>query len=186
MTPTQLATLKAAILAETDPTFVGYRTNGQTTLMADWYNQPHATVKAWNRQAVWQDIANAIDFAKYTPSSANTPTDTAGTNRLLAILIKLAVQQNMLLMTQTSFDAVDTGNRAALMDTVTQVPSGASGNTVNPGGPQGSLVAAVITRPALRGEVVFGGTDVAEGSVTAKVLNREGQVTDTDISAALA
>jgi hypothetical protein len=38
MTPAQLATLKTAIAAEADPTFVGYRTNGQTTLMADWYN----------------------------------------------------------------------------------------------------------------------------------------------------
>ena len=38
LTPEQLVILKSAILAETDPTFVGYRTNGQNTLMAAWFN----------------------------------------------------------------------------------------------------------------------------------------------------
>ena len=38
MTPAQLATLKAAILAETDPAFVALRTAGAEQPMADWYN----------------------------------------------------------------------------------------------------------------------------------------------------
>ena len=38
MTPVQLATLKAAILAETDPAFVAARTAGAEQPMADWYN----------------------------------------------------------------------------------------------------------------------------------------------------
>lgn len=38
LTTQQLQTLKAAILAETDPTFVEYRTNGQTPLMSEWLN----------------------------------------------------------------------------------------------------------------------------------------------------
>jgi len=38
MTPQQLTTLKAAILAETNAEFVGYRTNGQNGLMAQWLN----------------------------------------------------------------------------------------------------------------------------------------------------
>lgn len=40
----QLQTLKAAIAAETAATFVTYRTNGQTDLMAGWYNQPSTFV----------------------------------------------------------------------------------------------------------------------------------------------
>lgn len=40
LTESQAATLKAAILAETDPEFVGYRTNGQNGLMAEWFNRP--------------------------------------------------------------------------------------------------------------------------------------------------
>lgn len=186
MSPAQLAALKAAIAAETDPTFAGYRANGQTTLMASWFNQAHATVRAWSRAASWQDIANAIDFSKYTPTPANTPTDTPGTNRMLGILVKLAVQQNMLLMTQVSFDATDLGNIDALLDTVTQIPSGASGNTVNAAGVQGVNVAVQLTRAAKRGEAVFGGNDVTKGTVTAKQLAWEGDITDADISAALA
>ena len=38
LSPQQLQTLKAAMLAETDPAFVEYRTNGQTPLMSDWLN----------------------------------------------------------------------------------------------------------------------------------------------------
>lgn len=38
LTPAQLATLKAAIAAETDVAFVEYRTNGQTGLMAAFFN----------------------------------------------------------------------------------------------------------------------------------------------------
>jgi len=39
MTPEQLATLRDAILAETDPEFVEYRTSGATGAMAGWFNQ---------------------------------------------------------------------------------------------------------------------------------------------------
>lgn len=57
----QLQTLKAAILAETDPTFVEYRTNGQTTLMASWFNLPHPTAIVW-RSAVTKDEIYANGF----------------------------------------------------------------------------------------------------------------------------
>ena len=40
LTTQQLQTLKAAILAETDPEFVTYRTNGQNNQMAEWLNRP--------------------------------------------------------------------------------------------------------------------------------------------------
>ena len=38
LTPAQLTTLKAAILAETDPTFVALRVATNETGMAAWYN----------------------------------------------------------------------------------------------------------------------------------------------------
>ena len=44
MTPSQLTTLKSAILAETDPAFVALRTAGAVGAMADWYNQPSTFV----------------------------------------------------------------------------------------------------------------------------------------------
>lgn len=44
LTPAQLATLKAAIQAETDPAFVTARTFGQTSVMRDFYNAPSTFV----------------------------------------------------------------------------------------------------------------------------------------------
>lgn len=44
LTTQQLQTLKAAIAAETDPTFVANRNNGDTGAMAAWYNEPTATI----------------------------------------------------------------------------------------------------------------------------------------------
>lgn len=62
LTTAQLQTLKAAILAETDPTFVTYRTNGQTGLMAAFFNvQASPAFYVW-RSAYTPDLkAAAID-----------------------------------------------------------------------------------------------------------------------------
>lgn len=186
LTAPQLALLKTAINSETDPEFVGYRTNGQPSLMAEWFNRNHASVKAWDANASWEAIQNAIDYAKYTPSVANMPTDTPGLCRLVGILIKLTVQQNMLIGMQSRVDATDGGTVDALLDTVIQVQSGASGATTSPGGASGVNVANALTRPATRAEAVFGGSDVVKGTVTAKVLSRQGPLNDEDIQAAQA
>lgn len=64
LTTGQLTTLAAAIAAETDPEFVAYRTNGQTTLMAGWYNQPSATA-AWANAAERAVLFEATNVAKF-------------------------------------------------------------------------------------------------------------------------
>lgn len=186
LTTPQLQALKAAINAETDPAFVGWRTNGQVPLMAGWFNGAHPTAKAWDKNASWEAIQNAIDYAKYTPGIANMPSDTAGLCRLVGVLIKLTVQQNLLIGMQSRVDATDGGTIDAILDGVVQVQSGAGGAIVAPGGANGVNVANAMTRAATRGEAVFGGSDVTKGTVVAKVLTREGQLTDEDISAALA
>ena len=43
LTAAQLATFRTALLAETDPELVTYRTNGQTGLIAEWYSKPAST-----------------------------------------------------------------------------------------------------------------------------------------------
>lgn len=186
-TPNQLTTLKAAILAETDPAFVQSRAVGDATGMAKFYNAAHATQKAWNKVASWAGVFNAIDGAKYTPTTGNVAaaTDATATKQLLVNLIKLQVQQNMLLAFN-SVDARDSGNVDALLDTVTAVYTLSGNNTVSPGGASGVNVANQLTRPATKGEVVFGGNDVTKATVTAKVLAWEGSVTADDISAAQA
>ena len=103
--------------------------------MADWYNLPHDSVKGWNKSAPWGPVYNSIDGAKYTPSLAAVAaaTDATATKQLLVNLIKLTVQQNMLLALQ-NVDARDSGNVDALLDTVTAVYTLSGNNTVSPGG----------------------------------------------------
>src|SRR5574343_80661 len=58
LTTAQLQTLAADIAAQTDPTFVGYRTNGQPALMASWYNQP-STFVCWRTDVRAEESGNA-------------------------------------------------------------------------------------------------------------------------------
>lgn len=185
----QLATLKAAIAAETDPTFVTARNVGDQTGMANYYKQPHATAKAWNKAAQWRPIFTVIDGAKYTPSitNVNAAADATATKQLLTTLVKLTVQQNMLMAFTGFFDARDSGNVDSLLDSVTSIYTLSGNSTNSPGGAGGVSVAQQLVRPALLGELLFGGTDVTKATtVTAKVLNWEGSITADDIAVALA
>lgn len=183
----QLQALKAAINAETDPAFVGYRTNGQVPLMRDWLNGAHPTEKAWNKAASWGPIFAAIDGSLYTPRPAqvNAATDATATKMLLVNLLKLTMQQNYLLAMQT-VDAVNPDVRAALIDQVTDTYTLNGTNRTHPGGLGGADIAPFLARAATRAEVVFGGATSVTGGVTARTLTREGPLTDEDISAALA
>jgi hypothetical protein len=64
MTPQQLTTLKAAILAELDPAFVLLRQANDETGMAAWYNSP-STKTIW-RSSVTQDeiMQNGFDWVR--------------------------------------------------------------------------------------------------------------------------
>jgi hypothetical protein len=71
LTTQQLATLKAAILAETNATFVGYRTNGQTGLMRDWLNKDKTpAVNAWRTDVQPQESDEATPWTAFDALSA--------------------------------------------------------------------------------------------------------------------
>lgn len=66
LSPAKLTTLRNAINAETDPTFVTYRTEGASQLMADWFNVAATpTENAWRKvceRATLDDRANYAIF----------------------------------------------------------------------------------------------------------------------------
>jgi hypothetical protein len=64
LTTQQLTTLAAAINAETNATLVGYRNNGQTTMIAEWYNATSNT-DAWNKAVTQSALFDATDIAKF-------------------------------------------------------------------------------------------------------------------------
>lgn len=175
-------TLRAGILAQTDPEFVALRQAGSTGLMSEWLNKPHASELAWNKAAPWGPMFDQIDGALYTPTPTNVSNaaDPLATKLLLVNLCKLTLQQNMLLANPT-VDARTEGTRNAILDTVTGVYTLSGTNRNNPGGANGAAVAAKMARPATRGEVIFGGATAQAGGVTARVLAYEGSITDNDV-----
>jgi hypothetical protein len=155
MTPQQLTTLKAAILAETDPTFVTYRTNGQTTLMADFYS-----VEATPAFYVWK--------ATYTADEIATGIDN-GITQLDALTA--SKRDSLLWWAQRPHDMRTPASQAAVNDLCS------SQNTLK------AAVLDNGKRKVNRGERLYctgTGSLAVPGSTTF-----EGRVSDTDISAAL-
>lgn len=66
MTPQQLTTLKAAILAETDPAFIVMRTANDETSMAGWYNSPTSPAFVVWRNVVSRDELQNLDAFNWT------------------------------------------------------------------------------------------------------------------------
>lgn len=62
LTPQQLTTLKAAILAETDPAFVQYRTDGNNGAMTQWFNEQASPAFTVWRTALTRRQATAEGF----------------------------------------------------------------------------------------------------------------------------
>lgn len=158
LTTTQLQTLKAAISAETDPTFVGYRTNGQTGLMAGFYNTASSPAFiVWKTRVTIADTGPAFNGAEWAGMTS------ANHTRL----------SDVALWTSQGYDASKADIRAMFND----IWSGAGGVTTR------ANLLALWKRTALRGERLYvtgTGSDATPG-----ILVFEGNITDTDISKAL-
>lgn len=139
----------------------------------------------WRTDASVQDIINAIDWAKYTPTDSGLESDTpalaaAKTNRLLSVQTK---QMNLQLMLQgrDSLDCSKPNIRTGLRDCVIQVPTGTGGAMTQPGGPNAGTVLAACIRKANRGESLFATIQATTGATTAYLLTFEGLVTLEDV-----
>lgn len=180
----QLATLRAAILAETDPAFVALRNAGATAAMADWYNQPTAPAQAaWDSAAPVDRVLNQVDQAAYTP--ADTADGTAlYTNRTLLAQTKLMVLQNLTLARQ-AIDARLATVRKSLRDAVINLPTAAGGGNQQAAGASGALALVACTRTLSKAEALFVTGSATTGTVTAALVSWEGVLTDADVVAAL-
>lgn len=179
---TQITTLKAAILAETNPVIVSARTEGATGAISDWYNLP-STVKAWRTNVPVTDIEDAITWSNYTPNDA--PDGTAlYTNRMLNAQSKQFNLQNMKLGKEY-INASKTNVRVGLQDAVTKLYTGVAGAIVSAGGVNGKTVLDACTRFATNGEVLFATVDATTGPTTAKLFTYEGNISNEDVVIAL-
>jgi len=153
LTPAQIQTLKAAILAETDAEFVALRSAGATGAMGEWYNVAINPVqKAW----ITNQPPQATDDA---PSYSTFDSIAAGKRDSWGFFL--------------SYPRDFT--RAKIRAWVTDV----WGNATAASNAEAILQAA--TRNATRGEIVFGGTTRTTGTVAALDLNRVGTLSNEDI-----
>lgn len=162
MTPEQLTTLKAAILAETDAKFAGYRANGQTTLMAAWFNvEASPAVKAWRSSVPPEDSDEATPWANFDSIAQAGKRDSY-------------LHAFMRYPRNYARNAV----RKWITDVWGNAAAGSNAETILVGAGQRNIT---------RGESVLGGnTQASTNSVSALKLAWEGSITDVDISAALA
>ena len=168
LTSTQRAALKAAILAETNPTLVAARTAGNIGAIADFYNASSSSY-VWKSSVAVSDIFSMITWASMTP--VDTPDGTqAWANRSLACQGKQFNLQTMLAGRET-LPSGKVNIRAGLQDALTNIPAGVGGSTISA---NWIGVRDFMKRVATRCEVLFapGGTQAApadlvfEGYVT--------------------
>lgn len=177
MTPAQLITFKAAILAETDPTLAQLRDEGSTGAVAEWYSKP-STVVVWSTTTPLSDISNAVTWANLTPNDAPDGT--------LAWQCRSLACQGKQFNLQLIFGAqgqVSTGRanvRSGLQDALTNIPSGVAGATMAAGW---AAVRSAMQRFANRGEAVFSTGTGTAGSPGDLVY--EGGISNTDVVDAL-
>lgn len=186
MDAAQLATLKAAIAAETDPVFADHRASGNNGGMAIWFAQPaEPAFYVWKSSVNTDDVFDAINWALLTPADVPNVADSQQLidTQINRSLVCQAKQLNLQIMLQgrQTINATKLRVRQALTDSLQNVPSGASGAAQDAGWAQ---VKATMHRPINRGERIF-----ATGTGTTGVpglAGWEGTVSRDDILAALA
>lgn len=156
LTTEQQVVFKAALFSETDPELVGYRTNGQTPLIAAWYNADSAKI-------VWKTSVQKNEVGKAFVASA-LASITAGNNDKLANFAAWNEVINPSRKDQRDF-----------FDDIFSVAAGASTR---------AALLALWKRPANRTEALFAvgtGTDADPAT-----LVFEGNLSEQDVTLAMA
>lgn len=177
MTPAQLTTLKAGVLASQDAAVQSAATNRNDTELARLLNLPSAFA-VWRIDVPTSELVGAIKLSSFTPIDA--PDDTMLYNNRCA-LCELKQNNIRLLFAREFITAQKLGTRQDLTDALTNVPAGAGGSAIDAGWLGAGKVKATITRFATVAERAFAtgtGTTGQPGD-----LGWEGVVTIDDIGA---
>ena len=182
LTTAQRVTLKAAILADTNPLVIAALGGGDVgrndTELARLYNL-YSTIVVWRKDASKSKMFGAITWKNMTP--ADTPDGTTlWTNRSLACQGKQFISQTMLISPGETLDMSIVKIRDGIKDSLQDLPAGAGGALLDAGW---AAVKAVSTRFVTVAEKLFAtgtGTDATPGTPVF-----EGFVTIADIGEAM-
>ena len=151
LTPAQLLTLKAAILAETNAGLVALRDAGATGAMAEWLNTTHPTFIVWKDRLTLADVREAWTWTE----------------------IDSLTQPKQFQFTQMfASGAVDVG-KAAIRQGLQDIFAGAALAISR------AAIIAAAKRPATRAEAIFATGTGSFGSPG--VLTFSGAVSDYDV-----
>lgn len=186
LTQQQLQTLKTNILAQGSLATAVATRDGDA--IAAFYNVVSAT-DVWNTATPVDDVFDAIDWSKYTPTDAADGT-AVYTNRLLLIQTK-QINLQAFLFPRSNFgrptlNFAKQRIREGLRDAVIALPAGTGGASVTAGGVSGVNVLTAGLRKATVGEaLLLANASVQTGTVTAGLLGFEGQISPGDALNAL-
>lgn len=180
LTTAQYAALKADILANSDLNSLPMSNTGHTEI-ARLYNLA-STTDVWRTDASVSSIADAINWAAYTPTDLPDTTQIY-MSRVLVIQTK-QMNLQMMLQGRSTLDASKANIRAGLRDAVTALPSGTAGAAISAAGAGGVTVLNALVRKALRIEKLFMGSTATTGTITANLLVYEGTITPDDVATA--
>jgi hypothetical protein len=214
LTPSQLTTLKADILANTN-TINGVQikdipNNGDGNFaVAGWYSAAaESAYLVWSQSVSLKSIRAAVDLSKFTPSDsppaagATTQETNDGLlfqNRALVCQLKQA-NAIFLIQGEGTVDATTSQYRLNFFDCLTQIPSGTNGASTNAGwgtsaGP--GVVRLAMQRAATRAEKLFSvagtgtgnsgnvGGDARGGNTNPDALVVVGGISASDVNNAL-
>ncbi len=182
MTPAQLQTLGAYIAADPVLSLIPNSNDGAYEVAAALNLPASPAYSVWQTSVPTQDIFDAIDWAKFTPTDAADGSNIY-TNRLLMIQTKQMNLQNIL-MGRDTVNARKANVREGLRDAVIQLPAGVAGSIVAAGGASGVNVLNKMVRPARLIEKILVTGAATTGSVTAGLMGYEGTVSPGDVSTA--
>ncbi len=178
----QRATLKAAILADTNPLVIAALGGGEVgrndTELARLYNL-NSTFVAWRKDTLKSAIFGAITWKNMTPADAPDGT-VLQTNRSLACQGKQFVLQTMLISPGETLDMSIQKIRDGVKDSVQNLPAGVNGAEVDAGW---ATIKIVSTRFVTVAEKLFAtgaGTDATPGTPVF-----EGMIDIADIGGAM-
>lgn len=179
LTTQQKAALKSAIVAAGGAITAAYNA-GASSQVADLCNAASdPAVAVWRTDAPVSAILDAIDFSKYTPNDAADGTAVYTNRTLLAQTKQMNLQ--LMLRGRESLNCSKANIRASLRDAVIAVPTGVGGAVTSPGGASGATVMTACTRTATFAEAALRGASAQTGTVTAFLLDFEGQISVQDI-----
>lgn len=165
LTPEQLPTLKAAILAETDPVFVEYRQQGATGAMGEWFNA-EASPAYW----VWRTALSKRSVTSELSPDGTSFSWTSLISRSAGEQFVWAQVWNSTLECNPSLLNV----RQAFAD----IFSGGTGAATR------AHLLAMSRRTATRGQKLFASGSGTTGAPS--LMSVEGDITNTDIVNAIA